>query len=214
MTDLYCRLGSLLLLIFSCSTAAAQDSTIVLSRFEEFSTSRGRLLKMESVSTGNFGNLYSEFVSATDLNSKEIKTALRFRTSWGLSINVVEKNWIYVDREQIPLVLTALDTMKKQLQATNFTPERSFSITTSNDVRLSLRYEDGILTGGRGIHLPVIQAFTLGCSLEDDQNKYTVYRPVAGSIEKIPGIVVPPIKFNFCRSVFVLPSSSIFNQNF
>ena len=153
MKFFYTWVGSLLLSIFSCSTAIAQDSSLALSRFEEFSTSRGRLLKMESVSTGNFGNLYSEFVSVTDLNSKEMKTALRFRTSWGLSINVVEKNWIYVDREEIPLLITALDTMKKQLQAKNFTPERSISLTTSNDVRLSLRYEDGIVTGGRGLYI-------------------------------------------------------------
>ena len=153
MTRFYTFIGSILLCIATSTTTAAQDSTITLSKFEEFSTAKGRLLKIELVSIGGMGTLNSEYLSATDLNTRETRTAVRFRYGWRPTSGLIEKDWVYIDREDLPVLLTALDTIKKELAVASLPTQQSFSIVTSNDIRISLRYDEGILSSGWAIYI-------------------------------------------------------------
>ena len=133
-----------LLLIASTAVAWAQDSSIALSRFEQFSSRSGIPLKRESKSIGTIRGIRVYKVRTTDLASGAVAQAINlvptvFNDEQEPLIRVGK---LYIDLEDTTGLLPALQLFSDEIKkGNNSLIDFTLSYTTSNDVRFYLNYD-------------------------------------------------------------------------
>lgn len=123
-------------------TAKGQDSTIALSRFEEFTSQPDKLLKTEVREAGNFGWNYLTVFKTTNLLSGESASALRMGNfSTGYLPPLVDPAAVYIDLNVLDTLIPALERYIKESDHPRPPAGFRLSYVTSGDVAFTGTYE-------------------------------------------------------------------------
>lgn len=122
----------------------SQDSSIALSRFEQFSSRSGVPLKRESKSVGTVRGIRVYKVRTTDLSTGDRVQAINL-TPIAFSDEqepLIRIGKLYIDMEDTASLLQALQTFSNEIKKGNISLiDFTLSYTTSNDVRFYVRYD-------------------------------------------------------------------------
>lgn len=134
----------ILFTLFTLS-ATAQDSLITFSKFQEFSSRKGALLKTELQHFGSVKSVHIAKVKTTDVASNIAFSAIRMAPYGTNSESITRKGNFYIDMEDVDSVLQALHYFlaetKKPKPSTDFT----FTYSTSNDIQFSCSFNQNNL---------------------------------------------------------------------
>ena len=132
-------------ILFSASSSA-QDSTISLSKFQVFSTQSGKLFKTFQQSIGYLNTMTVDLLETRDLQSGETRKAIRLSSDQAVETRFTERNALYIDMEDLPALIMALDTFAKEISSGHNDERQKYHFITSNDIRFSLSYQDGLFS--------------------------------------------------------------------
>lgn len=131
-----------LLALSGSYSAKAQDSTIALSRFEEFTSQPNKVLKTEVREAGNFGWNYLTLFKTTDLLSGASASALRVGNfSTGYLPPLVDPAAVYIDLPVLDTLIPVLDRFIKESDHPRPPAGFRLSFVTSGDVAFTGTYE-------------------------------------------------------------------------
>lgn len=132
----------LLLSFIGFHAAKGQDSTIALSRFEQFTAQPHKVLKTEIREVGTFGWNYLNVFKTTDLSSGASASALRVGTfNTGYMPLLIDPAAVYIDAGDLDSVIAVLDRFVKEAEKPR--PPAGFRLTyiTPGDVAFTCTYE-------------------------------------------------------------------------
>jgi hypothetical protein len=122
----------------------SQDSSIALSRFEEFSSRSGVPLKRESKSVGSIRGIRVFQVRTTDLLHGDVMQAINLTRSMFADEQepLIGVGKLYIDLQDTASLLQALEAFSGEIKKGNTSlVDFTLSYTTSNDVRFYVNYE-------------------------------------------------------------------------
>ncbi|HYH13591.1 MAG TPA: hypothetical protein VD794_00130, partial [Flavisolibacter sp.] len=130
---------SILSIVFVLS-AAAQDSSIALSKIEVFSSRPGRLIKTEIKELGVVSAVAVAKVKAVDVASGESFSAIKIYGNWSEPIPTVSSKAVYIDLEELDGVINALSYFLEEAQKAKPVNNHYYSYVTPGDVEFSCFY--------------------------------------------------------------------------
>lgn len=134
------RLYFLLSLIFFSVKTFAQDSTIILSDFEKFSSQNGKVLKTEFKRIGIAGSYMVAKVKTTDIFSGQSASAIIIDYDRSNIQSLINPKTLYIDVKDVDSIAFALTYFIKELEKQDPTTYLQYSFISSKDVQVSCRY--------------------------------------------------------------------------
>ena len=122
----------------------SQDSSIALSRFEQFSSRSGVPLKRESKSVGTVRGIRVYKVRTTDLSNGTMVQAINLTPTVFNDEQepLIRVGKLYVDLEDTASLLQALQAFSSEIRkGNNSMVDFTLSYTTTNDVRFFVNYD-------------------------------------------------------------------------
>jgi hypothetical protein len=132
-----------LFLLFALVTVClqAQDSTFVLSKYEEYSTSRGKALKTMGRTIGQIRNTDIDVLVTTDIKRGDTVSVVR------LSSAIADTGpWIFIDKEEVPNLINLLKYYATEIKNGSVLNGVYYSYITPNDVSITCYYSPGIFS--------------------------------------------------------------------
>jgi len=133
--------------LFPCFTKG-QDSTIQRSKFEEFTSRTGVLIKTETFEAGNQKDYKVSVTKATDIESNLSSKAIYIYQSKNMIfVGPYKVSVLYIDWEEVPAFIKALK-LQQSLLDTKPQNEIDYTYTTVNGVVATCSYTvDGVSKG-------------------------------------------------------------------
>ena len=131
-----------LLFVLFAACLQAQDSTFVLSKYEEYSTSRGKALKTMGRTIGQIRNTYIDVLRTTDIKKGDTVSVVRL-TSAASNIDP----WIFIDKEEVPNVINLLKYYAAEMKNGSVMNGVDYRYITPNDVSITCSDSPGFFGG-------------------------------------------------------------------
>lgn len=135
-----------LVFVLLCSILKAQDSTIMLSKFEQLTTTRGKFYSIEEKIVGNVRNRNVTVIRVKDMNANETLSAVRItgRVWNDEPVPIVNYSNLYFDKVDLIEVIKNLEFYLLQINKNNgIFPGIYFTYVTSADVEVVCQYYQG-----------------------------------------------------------------------
>jgi hypothetical protein len=131
---------------FICASAFSQDSTILSSRFEVFSSTAERVYRTNHRRVGNVARVAAELYKTVDLKSGDTARALLLGSN--AEVNYRFTTGIFVDDQDLRNVLNFLTSMKDIIRRDTHDSEPSYTYITARDVIFSCEYDRSVFRKG------------------------------------------------------------------
>ena len=129
--------GLFLMLSFS---GMCQDSTVLISKFEQLSSQSGQMIKIERRKIGWAATIPVAKVKYTDLVTKSSRYAITLNYSNDASILIAYPSLIYIDMDELDSIIVSLSTFLKETNELK-TPEGvRYSYITKSDIMVSCEF--------------------------------------------------------------------------
>jgi hypothetical protein len=134
------------LLLFT-SVLFSQDSAILQSKFERFSSSTGKMYKYETEEMGGTKEIKISVSKVTDMEKALSEKAILISQTKSILFTPYITGILTVDIEEIDGLLKALDYYKTEIKGTKPKNDLLYIYVTSNDIVLSCSYTESFNTG-------------------------------------------------------------------
>jgi hypothetical protein len=145
------QLHLLVLLIVTSSLAQAQnilhlqDSTILLSQYEQYCTTPGKLIKTFTQVIGEVRSARIEVLTTTDIRKGDTVSVVRITSpAWYTTNLLIAVDNLYFSKEELGNIINVLQYYNTEIKNGNVIPQNMYSYITDNDVKISCEYEEGI----------------------------------------------------------------------
>jgi hypothetical protein len=146
------QLYLLVLLIVTSTLAPAQsmlhlqDSTILLSGYEQYCTTPGKLIKTFTRVIGEVRSASIEVLTTTDIRKGDSVSVVRITSpAWYTTTNpLIAVDNLYFSKEELGNIINVLQYYNTEIKNGNVISQNSYSYITDNDVKISCEYEEGI----------------------------------------------------------------------
>jgi uncharacterized membrane protein len=136
------HLNLLLLCILLAVYSEAQDSSFVLSKYEQYATARGKALKTVGQTIGQIRNTIVDVLVTTDIKKGDTLSVIRFSSE-----NFRFVPTIFIDKEEVPNVINLLKYYAAEIKNGSVVNGAYYSYITPNDVNVTCSYEMGLFNG-------------------------------------------------------------------
>jgi hypothetical protein len=131
---------------FICASACSQDSTILSSKFEVFSSTAERVYQTNHRRVGNAGRVAAEIYKSIDLLSGDTTRAILIGSNG--EVNHRFTTGIFIDNQDLRNLLTFLASMKEIVRKDTHNFEPSYTYITPGDVIFSCEYDRSVFRKG------------------------------------------------------------------
>lgn len=143
----------ILLLILFPAVIFSQDSTIKRSKFEEFTSATGQMIKTEIFDAGSQKDFKVSVVKATNLETGESKMAVQlYKDKNMFLVGPYKSSYLYIDWDELPGFIKAVK-FQQPLMESKPKNEVDYTYTTENGVATicSFNLSDGYIPSGWSI---------------------------------------------------------------
>jgi hypothetical protein len=131
----------LLLLITTAINVFGQDTTIALSRFEQFNLQSGGVLKNEIQELGTINLVTFDLVKSTDLSSGQKFDAVKFYVGDKNRFEIVNNSAFYISADNLDTVISVLKFFKAEMEKQVPTKNVHYTFTTNDNIRFTFYYD-------------------------------------------------------------------------
>lgn len=125
----------------------AQDSSIVLGRYERYLTTPGKLLKTNKTMVGEIRSVSIEVLKTTDIRKADSISVVRLTSQRYGNTSLISNNNFYIEKEELATVINLLQYYAAELKNLNAGKQVFYSYITENDVEISCMYEESFFSG-------------------------------------------------------------------
>lgn len=139
---------STLLLVFLSvifTKSKAQDSSIVLGRYEQFCTAQGKLIKTKVIGIGDTRSATVEVLKTTDVRQGDSISVVRISPFFLGVKPLIANNNIYIEKDELATVIALLQYYSNELKNEN-ARQFIYSYITTNDVRIGVNYKEELFS--------------------------------------------------------------------
>lgn len=131
----------------------SQDSTLSLSKFEEFYGKTGIMTRTDQGKIGEILDLNVYLSRVTDLSTGDTLKAVNIVQNSSIFLSSINFGLLYIDFDEIPGVIKALEYYIQQIQQGKPKHNPYYEFVTSNDVLVGCSYNDAGLYSGWNVAL-------------------------------------------------------------